>query len=156
MRLGLISDTHDNLPLAKSAARFFHEKAPDRVLHLGDVMSPDILDALAGLPLTVLLGNNDDRRELPKATLDWSGLLEGVHIHAHHGHLKPKLEREPDLLLHGHTHRRRVERVGRTLVVNPGALHRAPTRTIAMIELPALVVTFYEVREDRVIAFQRS
>lgn len=155
MRIGLISDTHDNLPLVHSAARFFRETRPERVFHLGDVMSPEVLDALEGLPLTVLLGNNDDPRELEGATLDWDGLIDGVHVHAHHGHLKPKLNREPDLLVHGHTHRRRVERVGRTLVVNPGALYRAPTRTIAIIELPKLLVTYYEVLEDSVVPFQR-
>ncbi len=32
------------------------------------------------------------------------------------------LQAEPDYLFHGHTHRRRDERVGSTRVINPGAL----------------------------------
>jgi predicted phosphodiesterase len=53
-----------------------------------------------------------------------------------------------DLLLHGHSHRMRNERVGRTRVVNPGALHRAAVRTVGIVELPALAVAFYEVRPE--------
>jgi uncharacterized protein len=142
MLVGLVSDSHDNAPALRMAAGFLRERRPDLVLHLGDVTTKDTLDLLDGLPLVTLRGNND-----PPAlgALDWSGTLDGVKVHAHHGHLKPRLADEPDVLLHGHTHRRRAERVGRTLVVNPGALYRTPRRTIALLRLPACEVEFYEV-----------
>ena len=69
---------------------------------------------------------------------------------AHHGHRAPPLADEPDLLLHGHTHKRRLERVGRTLVLNPGALQRAHVKSLALVDLPALDVRFYEVAPEAV------
>jgi putative phosphoesterase len=145
--VGLVSDTHDNEPAVRAAAGFLRERRPDLVLHLGDVTTKGTLALLVGLPLVVLRGNNDPPT---MGALDWSDTLAGVKVHAHHGHLKPHLQGEPDVLLHGHTHRRRAERVGRTLVVNPGALHRAPTKTIALLRLPACEVEFYEVRDEGV------
>jgi predicted phosphodiesterase len=44
---------------------------------------------------------------------------------------------EHDYLLHGHTHVRRDERVGKTRVINPGALHRAAEKTVALLDLAA-------------------
>ena len=43
-----------------------------------------------------------------------------------------------DLLCYGHTHKAEQHRCGTTLVVNPGALHRARTNTIAVVELEDL------------------
>jgi len=111
------------------------------------------LAAFEFLPLVVLRGNNDPPSI---GELDWSATLEGVKVHAHHGHLKPNLAQEPDVLLHGHTHRRRAERVGRTLVVNPGALYRTTRRTLALLRLPACEVEFYEVRDDGVALLPHS
>ncbi|HEY2414087.1 MAG TPA: metallophosphoesterase family protein, partial [Pirellulaceae bacterium] len=43
-----------------------------------------------------------------------------------------------DLVCHGHTHVVRQEKIGKTLVLNPGALYRANRHTIAVVELPTL------------------
>ena len=142
MLVGLVSDSHDNAPAVRVAVEFLRNQRPDLVLHLGDVTTKETLSTFDGLPLVVLRGNNDPPS---MGVLDWSDTLEGVKVHAHHGHLKPRLVDEPDVLLHGHTHRWRAQRVGRTLVVNPGALHRAPKKTIALLRLPACEVEFYEV-----------
>lgn len=76
-----------------------------------------------------------------------------MRVAACHGHQKGVLRAllaRADLLLHGHTHQRRVERIGGALVVNPGALQRAATRTLAIVHLPALEVAFFEVTADGV------
>lgn len=161
MRLGLVSDTHDNALLSRVAAAFFQEKACDLVLHLGDVTEPETADLFAGLPMRFLLGNNDDPREIgaslarngfPPPAEDWSERLDGVLVAAHHGHRRPRLPHgEPDLLVHGHTHRYRATRVGRTHILNPGALHRAPRKTLALVELPAVAVSFFEVTPEGVL-----
>jgi hypothetical protein len=48
----------------------------------------------------------------------------------------------------------RNEVVGRTRVVNPGALHRAAVKTVATVELPALEVRFFEVTPDEAISLR--
>ena len=149
MLLGLVSDTHDNSPLARQVAEFFRERRVDAAFHLGDVTAPETLDAFEGLPLTVVRGNNDEE-PWPET---WRQEFAGVKVGATHGHMRGHLralEAECDVVLHGHTHTRRAERVGRALVVNPGALYRAWTKSCALLELPAKRVAFYRVDADAV------
>ena len=144
MLVGLVADTHDNTVAASRVAEFFRERDVDHAFHLGDVTQPESLDPFAGLPLTVLRGNNDEE-PWPDT---WRQELAGVRVGATHGHLRSALASlvaECDVVLHGHTHRRRVERVEKALVVNPGALHRAATYTCALMELPTKRVVFYRV-----------
>lgn len=153
MLLGLVSDTHDNTPLARQVAAFFRERGVDQAFHLGDVTEPSTLDPFEGMPLIVLRGNNDDERAWPET---WQQEFAGVKVGATHGHHRghmARLARECDVLLHGHTHRRRAERDPESgcLVVNPGALYRAFTYTCALLELPSRKVVFYRVT-DAVVA----
>lgn len=147
--LGLLSDSHDNAPLVRSVAAFFRERRVEQVFHLGDVCDPETLDPLEGMPLTVVRGNNDDE-PWPHS---WRQELAGVRVGATHGHHRGTLDdlvASCDVVLHGHTHARRSERVGAALVVNPGALYRTTTRTCALLELPSRRVAFYRVEEDGV------
>lgn len=146
MLLGLVSDTHDNAPLAQHVAGFFRERRVEQVFHLGDVTQPESLDPFEGLPLIVVRGNNDEE---PWPTT-WQQTLAGVRVGATHGHMRGELKRlagECDVVLHGHTHKHRAERENGALVVNPGALHRAPVKTCALLELPSKLVVFYAVDE---------
>lgn len=148
MILGLVSDSHDNVALCEKVAAFFRERHVDQVFHLGDVTGEDALAAFDGLPLVTLRGNNDD--ELPRLPTTWQQEFAGVKVAATHGHLRDEMTRlmaDADVLLHGHTHRRRAEREGTCLVVNPGALYRTWTKTCALLELPSKKVVFYAVDE---------
>ncbi|HET6403910.1 MAG TPA: metallophosphoesterase [Candidatus Thermoplasmatota archaeon] len=150
MLIGLVSDSHDNTPLARHVGAFFRERRVDRVFHLGDVTQPESLEPFEGMPLVVVRGNNDDETSWPAT---WQQELAGVRVGATHGHMRGQLARlveECDVVLHGHTHRRVAHRVDGKLVVNPGALHRATTKTCALLELPAKRVVFYRVDESGV------
>lgn len=148
MLLGLVSDSHDDVPLCERVASFFRERRVDMVFHLGDVTGADALAAFEGLPIVAIKGNND--HELDHLPDTWQQTFGDVRVGATHGHMRgpmKELARTCDVLLHGHTHRRRVDREGNCLVVNPGALHRTPTKTCALLELPTKVAAFYRVDE---------
>lgn len=149
MMLGLVSDSHDNVPLCAKVADLFRERRVEMAFHLGDVTAPESLDPFEGLPLVVVRGNNDE--EPWPAT--WQQEIAGVKVGATHGHMRGELARligSCDLVLHGHTHRRRVDREGNALVVNPGALYRTWTKTCALLELPSKRIVFYAVDENGV------
>ncbi|MCD6495052.1 metallophosphoesterase family protein, partial [Candidatus Bipolaricaulota bacterium] len=40
MKIGIISDTHDNMPKIAAAVRLFNEEHIDLVVHAGDFISP--------------------------------------------------------------------------------------------------------------------
>lgn len=126
MRVGLISDTHGLL-----RPRVFDVFADvDRILHAGDVGTPDILVELEALaPVTAVWGNTDrfDVRARTSAVVQLE--LEGFGVALLHGHqlgspTPPALRRanpDADIIVYGHTHRPLVDAGGGVLVVNPGA-----------------------------------
>lgn len=155
MRVGVVSDTHDNLRNVARIVELLNEAQVERVVHTGDVSQPKTLDALAALeaPLFGVWGNNDREREgLARACarhgfdfresgreLVWAERRILVvhdpreielHLDAHH------------LVLHGHDHRHRIERLGATLVVNPGecAGHLDGHNTVGVVDLVRLHV----------------
>ncbi len=116
--IAVLADTHDRLPF-NLVDRL---SGADEIWHLGDVCGEWVLDELraGGKPLKVVRGNCDSVTDWP-LTLDLNrgGLrIRLVHI--------PPSDAPPsvDLLLHGHTHVPRNERIGSTVFLNPGCVTR--------------------------------
>ncbi|MEX2583812.1 MAG: metallophosphoesterase family protein [Gemmatimonadota bacterium] len=143
MILGLISDTHGLL--RPEVFRVF--EGVERIVHAGDVGTPDILDELEAIaPVTAVWGNTDGfdvRRRLPE-TADL--VLEGVAIRLVHGQQfgRPRARdvaaanEDVGLVVFGHSHAPEIERVGEVLAVNPGSA--GPVRfklpvTVALAEI---------------------
>lgn len=145
MRVGLISDTHGLLrPEAVAALR-----SVELILHAGDVGGLKIVEDLQRIaPVHAVAGNVDPAGSFPP---DFDLDLAGVRVHVSHGHEvgSPTPERlvariAADVIVYGHTHRPLVRRIGRTLVVNPGAAGAARFRltpSVALLELPACEAT---------------
>jgi len=153
-RLGIISDTHGRPERARKAVALLLERGATRIIHLGDVGSESVLDLLAGLPATIVFGNCDDERGLrryaeflgidvahPAAVIEVKSPLgeRTARIGITHGHLEGAMaelfDLKVDFLLHGHTHQVRDEQIGRTRVLNPGALHRADRHTALLLDV---------------------
>ena len=147
--VGILSDTHDRVAAARAAVDLLRQGGAEYYVHCGDVGSELVLDVLVGLPAAFVFGNNDwDRRGLERyaaavhvSCLGHAGELElgGKLFHVQHGDdaraMRAALDSQRfDYLLHGHSHLTRDERVGRTRIVNPGALHRAREKTVALLD----------------------
>jgi putative phosphoesterase len=122
--IGLISDTHGLLRPDVHGAL----EGVELILHAGDVGGSEILDELATIaPVRAVYGNTDATWEPGLApALDLT--LGGLRVHVSHGHElgRPKASAlaaayDADVIVYGHTHVQRLERVGERLVVNPGA-----------------------------------
>lgn len=145
MKIGIISDTHDDIKNTQKAIELFNKLDVKNVFHAGDYVFPGIINLFKELkPNTNLYGvrgNNDGEllgiankfKELENAVFfNEFGrvVIEKKEIGIYHG-TNPKLSETLiqsqifDLLILGHTHIRRIERVGRTLVLNPGALNNS-------------------------------
>jgi putative phosphoesterase len=147
--VGILSDTHDRVDGARAGIKLLREHGAEYFIHCGDVGSEQILDLLAGLPAAFVFGNTDwDQRGLQRYAHDRNitclgrgGNLElgSKLFHIEHGD-DPRTMRRAldgqtfDYLLQGHTHVQRDERVGKTRVINPGALHRAREKTVAVLD----------------------
>ncbi len=163
MKLAILSDTHDNLHTLGLALPRLREA--DAVLHCGDLCSPFTLKRLAagveGRPVHVVWGNNDgDRRMLAAVAAEAGNVvlhgefadfdLGGFRIAMSH---YPKVARavaaarNHDLVCYGHNHQAAEERVGGTLLLNPGELCGVLTgrATFVVLDTATGEVAWYEV-----------
>lgn len=116
LRIAVIADTHDRLPDAVTKAI----QSADEIWHLGDVTSDDIVKRLAtlGPRLRVVRGNCDENAGWP---LEESVELNSIRFRLIH--IPPKTAPEGvDVLLHGHTHVPRDEKLGGIRFLNPGTV----------------------------------
>ena len=133
MKIGIIADSHDNVPMIERSCELFNDQGVGMVFHAGDYIAPFSLN-----PLNTILqcdyrgvfGNNDGERIGLHKTADsrlhpspaefdvgeWKVLV---------AHEMPILEavgasERYRLIVYGHTHNPEVTVEGNTLVVNPG------------------------------------
>lgn len=164
MRIGIISDTHDQVARTARAVGLLIAEGADALIHCGDLTGPDVVRECALLPSYFVFGNNDfDENALRRAMGAIGGVclgrggeiaLGGRRIAVTHGDVVREARRlaaaGPDYLLFGHSHKAADERVGPTRWINPGALHRAATWTVAVLDLESDELRFLEVHGNPV------
>ena len=119
MRIAVIADTHDHYP-----PRFPQRlAAADEIWHLGDVCARTTLIEFEnlGVPLQVVLGNNEDHEHWPPELL-----LERAEQKFFLTHIPPDHAPEGvQFVLHGHTHVPRDELDAQGVRwLNPGCITR--------------------------------
>ena len=140
MKVLIISDTHDHMQdldtvIAKTKGLI------DVVLHCGDFCAPFAFKKLAdfSVPVHAVWGNTNDKdaelelaKSLAQVTLhgDVAELtLGGLLFHLNHFPevgLSAAQSGKYDIVCFGHTHMQKIEKVGETLVINPGAVMSEP------------------------------
>ena len=156
MRIGVVSDTHNHLGNVARIVELLNAARVERVVHTGDITQAKTLEVLARLeaPLHAVFGNNDAGE---RDALDAAGERLAIEL------ADPPLElvwadrrilvvhdprdlgtRDvlPELVLHGHTHRRAIERTGGRLIFNPGecAGHLTGHNAVGLVDLATLEI----------------
>ena len=69
MKIGIISDTHDDIYNVQNAIEIFIEEKVDWIIHAGDFIFPGVIDEFKKLKdelpssrMIAVLGNNDGRK----------------------------------------------------------------------------------------------
>jgi len=134
-KIGLISDTHDNIQNIQKSMRVFREQEACTVIHAGDFVSPSAIQAFHEVKLIGVYGNNDVDKDGIKDAFNLIGgtitgeiyelRVEGLDIVVYHGTQQEVCESmihsgKYDIVVSGHTHRIQNTRVDDTLVINPG------------------------------------
>ena len=160
MLLALLSDTHDNTRSTRAALELLAAHRPAAYLHAGDLVDAGMLGLFAGLgAFHFVFGNNEyDHAAIRSlavalelhchehvADLTFAGRRVAL-LHGHDGALFHKLAHSGEYayLIHGHTHVRRDERVGKTRIINPGAVHRARSKSVALLDVATDELRFLE------------
>lgn len=156
MKIGILSDTHGDTRRTQAALDLLLAQGVQAVCHCGDIGSESVLTAMAAtclsreVPVYAVLGNVDvyehEVTAFPNgagvtvcgrhAELEWCGRKVAV-IHGDDPQPFFHLVRSQqfDYCLTGHTHLADDFLQGRTRVINPGAVYRARTPSVAVLDL---------------------
>ena len=150
MKIGILSDSHDNLPLLKKAVRFFNKKKVGFVLHAGDFVAPFTVQKLSLLtmPWQGVFGNNDGEKnglnKISAGRIQEGPLrlrLEGKRVTLVHdiNSINPHTEKA-DLIICGHSHKPQIQKLDTKLIVNPGEAGGwiSDKATVAIVDLDKL------------------
>jgi putative phosphoesterase len=155
-RIGIMSDTHDNLPKVRNAIALFNRLKPDKVVHCGDVVAQFTLAEMEGLtmPVVAVFGNCDgDRQSLHRRAHELGFTLNPGPYRFQIGGKSIVVTHEPlstvpdcDFYLHGHTHKLKHE-PGRPAVINPGEAcgYLFGRATVAMLDTDSGAVEFHDI-----------
>lgn len=142
MKLAIISDTHNNSAVLKKAAKWINKNDVERIIHCGDVSSPDFLLDMSivfqNQIIDLVFGNADyDRKKMEQLVKD--GKISNIVLRGESGQIDLSDEKiffthyqkvaqtaaltgRYDLVFYGHTHFPWEEKIGRCFVANPGNL----------------------------------
>ncbi|MCW4053708.1 MAG: metallophosphoesterase [Candidatus Bathyarchaeota archaeon] len=154
MLVGIISDTHDNLPMIEKAVKKLNEENVALVLHAGDYISPFVIPKFKALnaKLIGVFGNNDGDHEFLKKLFNetpncairgrFAGVnAEGFKIALLHGDETELLNALIncggfDAVVHGPSHAGVSSRNGKTIIINPGEVcgYLTSKPTIALLD----------------------
>jgi hypothetical protein len=150
MLIAVLSDSHSDFKNIELALARLRGSGVEHVFHCGDIDGPVAAAMFAEFPTSFVFGNVDSDLDAIRRAIEESGNrcfgrlceveLAGCKIAMQHGDDARGLRSieqsgRCDFLFYGHTHVAEQHRTGPTLVVNPGALHRARTKSLAFIDL---------------------
>lgn len=144
MKICILSDSHDHIPLLEAAVKDARALGAEAVVHCGDVVAPSALACLEqfGLPVHVIHGNNaGDLYALtrlshkPDGVLRYHGMDAGIELGGqriflvHYPHYARAMAAtgDWDLVCCGHSHKVDIEwlphvKGGKAALVNPGTI----------------------------------
>ncbi len=154
MKIGIISDTHDNLPQIKKAVEIFNREKVELVLHAGDFVSPFTFLEFKKLncPLKGVFGNNDGDKLYLQEKFKGIGELypDSYQTTLNHKNIiilhEEKLidalaeSQKYEVIIYGHAHHTDLRKIGKTIIINPGECGGWLTKksTIALLDLETL------------------
>ena len=153
MLIAVLSDSHSDYANIELALERLRGSGVEHVLHCGDIADSMAVEMFSEFPTSFVFGNVDSDLAGLRRAMERSGNrccgkvgeveLAGRKIAFTHGddhRTLRSLEQSGlhDMVCYGHTHVAEQHQVGATLVLNPGALHRARTKTIAIVDLSTM------------------
>jgi hypothetical protein len=153
MKIGVLSDTHDDLSYLLAALETFRKQQIETVIHCGDLTGLEMISHFEGFRTIYTHGNMDfatgaikkrfeKMRKDNYAGLVFRGSLEGIPVAATHSHIESKVmdlvrSQRFKWVFHGHTHQKRDEVINGVRIVNPGALGgvRKGPRSFCIVDL---------------------
>ncbi len=163
MKIGIISDTHNNIELTRKAVTIFRENGVELIVHAGDLTSPKMMELFSDFSCKIVLGNGDIDvedicsicSEMGFGSIENKCIFEagGKRIIAFHGDnvamfREAVVSGEYDYIIKGHTHHFENYISNNTRIINPGSLYASDECSIAVLDTEEDRVTRIRVDGD--------
>lgn len=163
MKIGVMSDSHENVQAIKKAVKFFNLQGVDTVIHAGDIISPIMVSHFKDLSMEFIgvFGNNDGEKNLwwkRASEFKKPAKLNERYVELDLDQKKFLVIHEPylidayiasdmyDYIIYGHTHKVDLRRVKNTVILNPGEVcgYISQRSTVAIIDTQKDTVTIVD------------
>jgi uncharacterized protein len=149
MKIGLISDTHNDIEMIEHAIKVFRDRDVDMIIHAGDLTSASLIPLFKDIPCKFVLGNcdidvdqiNSVAGELGFGCVDsyCEFTSDDKKFIVFHGNDVPLFRKavssgKYDYIIKGHTHMFENYTSDKTRVINPGSLYRSEEHTVAILD----------------------
>ena len=149
MKIGILSDTHNNIEPTQKAVDVFKDNKVSIVVHAGDITSPKMLGLFKDFNPLFVLGNGDidvEALNTEAQKLGFGPIKDSCEFEADrkkiivfHGSNIPQFRAAMasgayDYVIKGHTHIFENYIVNNTRVINPGALYGADEFSVAILD----------------------
>ncbi len=138
MKIAIISDIHDNLPMLRRALEQCQQA--EGLICCGDLCAPFVVKELGRgfvKPIHLVLGNNDGD---PFRIASAASKFPHLHLHGEYGELEVEGRtfsinhfdtigraiakgEKYDVVCFGHNHQFEITAIGKTLIINPGEIY---------------------------------
>lgn len=161
MKIGIMSDSHDHRPNIRKALEIFKKKEIETIIHAGDLVSPFCVKMFEEYKGKFYLCSGNNKGD----TVVISGMMKEVgfffpeigefsldeHKFAlYHGTEVLVLNsliysKDPyDYVITGHSHKKLLKKVGKTIVINPGETYDLYVHpTVAVLDTETRKVEFH-------------
>lgn len=163
MKIGVISDTPDNLSLTRKAVEFLESEGVEAVIHCGDMVAPFTAQLFeASFDFYAVRGNNDGEWNLKETVEQFGEFYNNIaelefseeKIAVYHGTeeeiVEGLVEKDYDYVFRGHTHETKLEEHNDTTELNPGGI-KLPNQEenfhVAILDLQRDEVKFQEIND---------
>jgi putative phosphoesterase len=160
MIIGIISDSHDNVPVVKKAIALLNEKKVNMVIHAGDYVAPFTVRLFKEFvcPWIGVFGNYDgenkgltvvyeNRIQEPPYELNLGGksvyITHDLFLEFPDGNVPGR-----DVIIYGHNHQASIEKRNNQIYINPGELcgYVSGKSTIALLNTENLEAEIIEIK----------
>jgi uncharacterized protein len=139
MKIGILSDTHNDIMMTRRALEEFTRRSISIVLHAGDLSSPEMISVFEGFDMHIVLGNCDSDHAGIVNSCKCSGITPAtracefeiagkkfflIHSDDFRRYQEALQSGKYDYIITGHTHMYMVSHKHSTMVINPGAVTR--------------------------------
>lgn len=160
MKIGIISDSHDDMAMIERAVSELNARDVGKVLHAGDFVAPFTIERLDRLNADIIgiFGNNDGDRILLNERFGGRIHNQPHTLSLGEPPMRIVMVHEPktvealaksglyDVVIYGHTHIPDIKKIGSALVINPGKLariHKGKT-TFAVLDTESMEAEIIE------------